>query len=284
MIVVLILLLFLTLSFYVLEAFNDSISSHKVITTLYQKERALLLSDSLLGEVATLLNNLGSIVHLNQQWAKPIKTETPIGEIEVEIVDLDRFLNVNTINRPLVYRAMRRLCTLLDIDPRFLERLKVWEGLAPKEGFSFPYPVKGGKLDSLWELTYIWNNTGDLFGKKEGFIEYPGLMELLTIYSDGRVNINTAPYWILRSLDEAIDDWTAREIIEKRREKPFKNMLDLLGVGNIDMDTLYRIRNLIKFSSRYFKITISVKSGDIKFNFSAVYDRQSRRFVERTVR
>ena len=92
MIVVLILSLFLTLSFYVLEAFDDSISSHKVITTLYRKERALLLSDSLLGEVAGLLNNLGSVVHLNQQWAKPIKTETPIGEIEIEIIDLDGFL------------------------------------------------------------------------------------------------------------------------------------------------------------------------------------------------
>jgi len=283
MVIVLILVLFLSLSFYALDALNSASGAQRILTTLYKKEQALLLLNSALPQITALLDRLGNVISLNQEWAKPIAVNTPLGLLDVKIVDLDRYLDVNGLNNPQIVRALRRLCLLLDINSVFIDRLMVWEGLKPNEGFEFQFPPKKGKLDSLWELTYVWNNTSDLFGKKEGFIEFPGLVELLTVYSDGKVNVNTAPYWVLRSLDEAIDDWTAREIMERRKERPFRDLLDLLGVGNLDMDALYRLRNLIKFSSRYFKIELTLKSGDIKLTLVAVYDRVEKKIVEKEI-
>jgi len=283
MVIVLILVLFLSLSFYALDALNSASGAQRILTTLYKKEQALLLLNSALPQITALLDRLGNVISLNQEWAKPIAVNTPLGLLDVKIVDLDRYLDVNGLNNPQIVRALRRLCLLLDINSVFIDRLMVWEGLKPNEGFEFQFPPKKGKLDSLWELTYVWNNTSDLFGKKEGFIEFPGLVKLLTVYSDGKVNVNTAPYWVLRSLDEAIDDWTAREIMERRKERPFRDLLDLLGVGNLDMDALYRLRNLIKFSSRYFKIELTLKSGDIKLTLVAVYDRVEKKIVEKEI-
>ena len=108
-------------------------------------------------------------------------------------------------------------------------------------------------------------------------------MELLTVHSGGRININTAPYWVIRALSPYIDDTLAREIIAYRKEHPFRSVQDLLNVEGIDMDLLYRIEDLLTTRSRFFKITLKLEGGNTALTVEAVYDVLNKRFVEKRI-
>jgi type II secretory pathway component PulK len=60
-----------------------------------------------------------------------------------------------------------------------------------------PYESKNNVLASLAELRLIRGVTDLLYFGKEG---EPGLKDLLTVYSDGKININTAGPLILQTL------------------------------------------------------------------------------------
>jgi general secretion pathway protein K len=161
--------------------------------------------------------------------------------------------------------------------------LLVWEGVKPLEGeWKLPYPIKGKPLDSIYELQWFWDNSKDLYGKKVGNEEYPGLLELVTVHSTGKININTAPYWVLRALSPYIDDVLARQIMEKREEQPFKDVMELLTVDGIDMDLLYKIQDLLTTKSRFFKITLTLE-GDNSQTLTVIYDREKNQIVEKSV-
>jgi len=286
MVIALVWVMFLTLSYAVLDALQSSTQTENVVRTVYLKERNLLFLNSVLWKAAQYLdrdnNNYDS---LTEVWAKPIETDTPLGKIKITIVDLDRYLNVNYVGRNLkITRSFERLLELLDISPSLEERLKVWNGAKkPSEGWDLPYPPKGKPLDSLYEFNYFWNNTKDLYGDKNSTIQKPCLLELTTVYSDGKINVNTAPYWVLRSLDGEIDDVLARQIIQTRNERAFTTLMDLLRVDGINMDLLYRINDLIKFKSRYFKITATLREGERITTVEGIYDKTLKRFVLKKV-
>ena len=281
MIIVFIWGLFLTLSFAVLNAFYSVSNSEYLEKDLYKKERSLIFLNSVLYKVVDLLNrDKNNYDAETELWAKPFEIETPLGKLEIKIVDLDRYINVNYVGKdPKVTKAFERLLELLDINPLLEERLEIWNGAKKAANWNLPYPPKGKPLDSLYEFNYFWNNTRDLYGNKNGVLQKPGLLELVTVYSNGKININTAPYWVLRSLDPEIDDVLARQIIEKRQQQPFKNLMDLLTVDGINMDLLYRISNLIVFKSRFWKISITLIQGGYSTTLVAIYDKNTKHFI-----
>lgn len=286
MIVVLILGLVLTLTYYAVSAFQSAGWGYASAVKLYQKEQALIFLDSALRKMADILDSRDDKDYdgLDEFWAKPIELNTPLGVLKVEVVDLDRYIDVNLIgkNKKLT-EVFENLLRLLEIDPYLLDLLLVWKGDQPRSFWSAKYPPKGRPLDSVYEIALFWEKRGDLYGKRIGQIEYPGLLEFLTVHSSGRININTAPYWVIRSLDPYFDDTLAREIIEYRKSHPFKSVNDLLNVEGIDMDLLYRVQDILTTKSRYFKITATLEGSATSLTVEAVYDRWGKRFVEKGV-
>ncbi|MCJ7594222.1 MAG: general secretion pathway protein GspK, partial [Desulfobacterales bacterium] len=60
-----------------------------------------------------------------------------------------------------------------------------------------PYPCRNGPLESLEELLFVRGITRGLFyGTKRG----PGISRYLSVYGDGRININTADPLVLMTL------------------------------------------------------------------------------------
>ena len=286
MIVVLILGLVLTLTYYAVSAFQSSGWGYASAVKLYQKEQSLIFLDSALQKMAGILDSKDdkSYDGLDEFWARPIELETPLGVLKVEVVDLDRYINVNLVgkNRKLT-EVFENLLRLLDIDPYLLDRLLIWKGDEPVEFWNGKYPPKGRPLDSVYEIALFWDKKEDLYGKREGQIEYPGLLQFLTVYSSGRININTAPYWVIRALNPYFDDTLAREIIEYRKSHPFKSVNDLLNVEGMDMDLLYKVQDILTTKSRFFKIKTTLKGSATSLTVEAVYDRWSKRFVEKRV-
>jgi len=279
MILVLVLFLVLGLVAFVFNAQVSSTGASSVVRKVTEKERALVLLKSATPIVKNLLDKYtnGGLVSLNDPWAKPITVPSPLGDIEVEVVDLDRFLNLNRLNLKGIRETFENLLGDLEIDYELLERLLVWQGLKTGGDFNFRYPPPRRPLSSKYELLVIWNNTGDLYGKKVGLEELPGLLELTTTYSGGKVNVNTAPVWILRALP-GMDPATVEQIVSLRQRKVIKDLKGLLGVGLIDMNTLYRWRDILTVKSRYFLVKMQLKGG-AKLTLWFIYELTTKRIV-----
>jgi general secretion pathway protein K len=286
MLILLVLGLFLTLSYYVLSSYESVSHTHRYISTVYYKERDLIFLNSVLPRVIAFINSDNPTYDsLSDSWNKEYVMKTPLGNIELKIEDLDRYFNLNTVafsNR--TRQVFENLLNLLDISPQLLELLLIWEGVENATDWEYPYPPKGAPLDSIYELELFWSNKEDLYGKERDFLKYPGLYNLTTVYSCGKVNINTAPYFILRALDSSIDDILAREIIEYRKEHPFHSINELISVEGVDADLIYRLNFIADVKSCFFKIHMKLKdSNGIVLNLIVIYDRAHRKIINRKV-
>lgn len=83
-----------------------------------------------------------------------------------------------------------------------------------------PATCKNGPMSSLAELTLVRGMTASLY---YGEGENPGLKDLLTVYGEGKINVNTAGPLVLQALvspevsEETAADW-AQEVIRYREE------------------------------------------------------------------
>lgn len=150
-----------------------------------------------------------------------------------------------------------------------------FEGAAPS-GVNY----KNAELDSIYEILYILDaNKGDFYGKTVKDTGYPGLEKLLTVYSGGKVNINTAPKEILMSLDDAVTEEAAGAIIRKRAKNPFEDIKELGDIPGINMDILYKLGQVAGVKSQYYRIKITVDMGQIKPTLNCVVKRNEDGFT-----
>lgn len=80
------------------------------------------------------------------------------------------------------------------------------------------------------------------------------LLDFLTIYSDGKVNINTASHEVLQSLSAKIDSSTAEAIIEYRKEEDFLRADDLKKVDGMGEEIYSGISKWVTVKSSVFSI------------------------------
>jgi general secretion pathway protein K len=87
------------------------------------------------------------------------------------------------------------------------------------------------------------------------------LLDYLTIYSEGKVNINTAPAVVLESLSESLDNSLAEAIIEYRQEVDFVSIDDLREVPGMSDEVFAEIRDWITVKSSYFSMEFNVNAN-----------------------
>ena len=126
------------------------------------------------------------------------------------------------------------------------------EATGAEKGTPEPTGYKNGSLDSLEELLTIPGISQELFF---GTQEHPGLSKYLTIYGDGRININTAPRQILQSLAERMteDQAAAMETFRRRSSAELGDpgwYRNVPGMAGVMIDG-----TLIKTRSEVFRIT-----------------------------
>ena len=268
----------------VVSSFESSSRTTQFARRIYIKQQAYHALLSILPYITQALQRDDqSVDSLTDPWALPFQMETEKGTLSVVIYDEDRFLNINSLYKGKVYREIfERLLTLLEISPSYSERVLGWMG---KGGMPYQeeYPLKGAPLDSVHELRYMGFSEEDLNGRTVGDVTYPGLLSLLTVYSKDRININTAPKYILMALDPRIDSAIADRIIEFRATKVFKKPQDLVLVEGVTLDILYRIQNVIDVKSSVFRILATVRTGDVETTIELVYDRQDKKVLYRRI-
>ncbi|MGM9998939.1 MAG: general secretion pathway protein GspK [Candidatus Bruticola sp.] len=97
--------------------------------------------------------------------------------------------------------------------------------------------------------------------------------EWVTVYSSGKININTAPKEVLLSLDESMSQVLVDEIDSKRRSSPFKTTDELRNITGMDADLLFRIQDYLCVKSNTFSIDAEVLSSPGRIRLHSVVSR-----------
>lgn len=249
--------------------------------------------------IGLLLLDKNNFDALHEDWADreliaaKSKTLFKDGYFDVPIEDESGKIQVNRLVDGAAFNEdIKGLMTRLLMQPEFgleeksvgeiLEAAKDWidkddettgTGGAESAYYSTleqPYAVKNGPLDCIDELLMIKGVTKELY---YGTRETPGLNRLLTVYGDGRININTAPKLVLRALSMNMSIEAAEGMDEYRRNKD--NDLataswyqKVPGMTNIQIDS-----RLITTTSSFFKIVSTGRLRGMSQTVSGVIRR-----------
>jgi general secretion pathway protein K len=114
-----------------------------------------------------------------------------------------------------------------------------------------PYPSKNGDIDSLEELLLVRGISPEIF---YGNDKAPGLIHLLTLFGEGKININTAPLAVVRALSPQMTADLAEQI-DSYRKAQGRDLSDPSWYRKIPACSGINISSgLITTKSRHFKI------------------------------
>jgi len=138
------------------------------------------------------------------------------------------------------------------------------------------YSSNNAPIEFIEDLLLVRGISADLY---YGNSEHKGLRELVTVYgNDGKININTAPAAVLKALDTNMSDELAGNMIEFRKDKDNKDLLQNSNwyksiqqwPGYVTLDA-----NSIATSSSYFRILAVAENNDMEKTLEATVNRLS---------
>ena len=219
---------------------------------------------------------------LTEDWAKSYPP-FPVGEgfVKVTIEDENGKIDINKVVKengevdPKIQESLSILFERAEVEMGILNSIIDWidpdddprpEGAEDYHYGSLdpPYACKNGPLDTLSELLMIEGVTDEVYGK---------ISQHLTIYSDGKININTASKEVLVCLDNGIDEGIAEVIIQFREEKPFDTTDELKDVLN-DEELYARISAIITVQSNAFSVVSIGRVERVEKMIRTIIDRE----------
>lgn len=132
-----------------------------------------------------------------------------------------------------------------------------------------PYEAKNGPLDTLAELLMIRGMTKELFFGKDGA---PGLSKFLTIYGEGKININTAPLEVVASFREGLAAAALEKFDLHRRDKG--NDLSQANWYKAFLGDDFDPAGLVTVKSEAFLIRATASKDNMSSSIEAVVQRK----------
>jgi general secretion pathway protein K len=244
-------------------------------------------------------------------------TDYPIGDtgtITVKIIDLERKVNVNSAPAVLLQQVLTSQGAdagdISAVSDSILDWIDADDATRPAgaesdyyQGQSPPYYAKNGPMDDISELLLVkgvtdamykggedTNNFGGVLQRhKLGFGHAPGeapsyafgLKDVLTPFSSGKVNINTADANVLK-LIPGMDQESADAIVKYRAgpdgqegtadDTPFQNPGQLAAAG-VNPQIVNQIGQFITTKSTTFEVHVTAKIGELSREYVAVIYR-----------
>ena len=262
-------------------AFRDNFKARTLTRAAVQAARAVLqqdfLKDKMAGEAYDAPTDL---------WAMPIKNYA-IGDgvLNAQIEDESGKLNLNELaansgdelQRKTKIQRFKRLFELLQLNPDLVEALVDWvdqdETQEPAGAESLyyqsqrpPYRAANAPLTGFGDLRLVKGFTPDIIDR---------LSRYATIFPAGGgalVNLNTADPIVIQSLDSAITQSMAMEIVQGR---PYKKREDLDRIGSFQEigAQLRASQSGYDVKSDYFSTRLSITVNDVTKTAWAVLRR-----------
>ena len=236
---------------------------------------------------------------LGEEWAKgPFFWK---GEkVRVWIEDEDRRVNVNRLKKGNVQEKRERLEQLLELCDYFhtsyslVPSLLDWidgdkevtvlpfiEGEnsgAEEEYYSLlnpPRRVKNAPLDVPEEILLIKGMDEEAWSR--------GWKNVVTVWSKGKVNINTTDFPVLLATlqvysPDKVDESLVKEIMEVRKNQPFSSVSELAPLLPGELWKRFAKSRLITFSSSFFRITSEARLEKIRIRLLSVWERKREGF------
>jgi general secretion pathway protein K len=243
----------------------------------------------------------GTVDTLNELWAKAPALSAGASllfdsvRVELEIRDHSGRLAINRLVRPggeIDFRQREILRRLLSAD-RFglhteevedlLDALQDWMDPddavtrfgaenAYYQSLARPYACRNGPLQSLEELLLVRGFAEELFYGTEA---KPGLSRYLSVYGNGKININTAEPAVLYALADGVGPQAVADIVACREDqtRDLSNPAwyrTIPGLGHISIDPA-----LIVAKSTYFEIVSTGLIGNRRRLVRGVVKRNS---------
>ncbi|MDT8302658.1 MAG: type II secretion system protein GspK [Sedimentisphaerales bacterium] len=131
-----------------------------------------------------------------------------------------------------------------------------------------PYKCKNASFETLNELLLVKGMTplifyGQASDKTQNIEPVQGIQQYLTIYGDGKININEASPMVIMSLSEKMSLPLAQSIVEQRKIQRFVSVGQLQNVLGMTPQVYESVRELItvKPKDRYYNVTVTGMAG-----------------------
>lgn len=99
-----------------------------------------------------------------------------------------------------------------------------------------PYTCKNRPLETIEELLRVKGMTPHILDRMRG---------CLTVYGDGKINLNSASKLTIESLSEQLDTVLAQLIVDRRKLKPFESVAELMEIPGMTDGVYYAIRRAV---------------------------------------
>jgi len=237
------------------------------------------------------------------------------GIFTIKITDLERRININTADGPILQQALTTIGADATDIPTIADSLQDWidrddnpriNGAESDfyQGLNPPYMAKNGPVDDLSELLLIhgirenpeiyssdYDNIPrfDQFGNPVPTRAYPAhLVDIFTPLSTGKININTASALVLQTIP-GVDAATADQIIRIRAgpdgadgtadDTPFMNVGELASAG-LPQAAAPMLSRYCTVKSSTFEVEIDARIGGVSQTFHAVLGRNNPRDIQ----
>lgn len=207
--------------------------------------------------------------------------EKDLGEgarLVVQIEDESAKFNINSILYPngttddIKLAPLKKLFEYLNINPKLADTIADWidsdsEPRLPESETN----AKNAPLLSVDELKLIKGIDKDTFEK---------ISPYLTVYGDGKININTAPLPVLVSLHPEMTEALAKQIIDYRENAPFENAPQIGRVSGMETIGTLLIGKITAKSST-FRITARATINEATRIIESVVDQSMKTYFWR---
>jgi general secretion pathway protein K len=231
------------------------------------------------------------------------------GRFSIRITDLERKFNINLANPAFIQQALSIVGAdagdFSTISDSFMDWLDADDDphLSGAEsdwymGQNPPYYAKNGLIDDLSELLLIRGITPEIYWglpDLEGSslihvnLSMPsgvGLVDLFTVLSAGRINVNTASQAALQMIP-GVDEGIAAGIISLRAgldgvegnedDVPFANVGELINVPGVPSELIPVAQQMADVRSRTFEVEVEVEIDSYKRRYISIVRRVSQR-------
>lgn len=236
---------------------------------------------------------------------QPVDTNDTPWEVNWELIDESAKINVNLASVDLLSgiesldeAAVASILDWIDQDdvpnPDGAED-DYYSGLAPA------YRCKNGPVDSMEELLLIKGISSKIYygsnieqggnlpletsadfaesAEENWQDDFVGLYDLLTVYGDGRININTASRQVLDAMP-LLSDAAVSEIVsrQKRPAQKFSSIADIENSDNFNVTDKLLLTDIAKFNSNHFQLIINIRKKGNSFwcEYVATIERQGK--------
>ena len=246
--------------------------------------------------LAVLQEDTPDVDTLQDDWANPDKLASISagsqalfagGRFELRIADESGKIPINQlVETDYLEEVFRRLLeleefglekdtvdTIVDSTTDWIDKNEDERFLGAEEGYyqslEKPYHCKNGPLDVPEELLLVKGMTPEIFYGTEG---RPGIGKFISVFGDGKININTADLMVLRALETGLD---ADGMVEYREtvepsELQSPQWYDGFAVAVSDKEGL---KNVVKTPSSHLQITSVGHFGNVTKHIVAVVER-----------